>query len=132
MDGKTYDATITNVEKHRIFVVIFVGEWILNNEWNSRILTNDESEQKQENETLKQLYETGANDEIINELVNIGIGSRNECIAASLLVVNPNDINEITNKVSELQNVCYKNYIFWELIVRTFTAFASGSWELSL
>eukprot|EP01084_Bolivina_argentea_P028328 52673_1 len=117
LDGQTYDATIIKVENNRIFVVYkgyseAEGEWILNNEWNSRIFTKDESEQKiqnvkskQENKTSKTLYKTQTNDQIINELVNLGIGSKNECIAASLLVVNPNDINEITNKISELQNV---------------------------
>eukprot|EP01084_Bolivina_argentea_P190444 327266_1 len=48
---------------------------------------------------IKQDY----NNDIVNELTNFNIGTLQECIAASFLVTNPNDINEVQEKVIALQ-----------------------------
>eukprot|EP01084_Bolivina_argentea_P132715 234207_1 len=67
-----------------------------------RLKEKEEKLQKQEKEFVKSKMKK-YNDEIVNELVKMGVGSRDECIAASYMV-NPNDINEVTNKIYDLQN----------------------------
>eukprot|EP01084_Bolivina_argentea_P027826 51701_1 len=50
-------------------------------------------------------YNKGYNQQIVDQLVNWGY-NRNDCIKASLSVINPNDINDVQQKLeTDLQNV---------------------------
>ena len=44
------------------------------------------------------------NEEIVNELVNIGVGTREDCIKASKMVNDCDDINQVGNKVEQLKS----------------------------
>ena len=54
------------------------------------------------------LNNTDNNEDIIQELINLNVGTRNEIISAMQFVVNKNDINEISNYL--LDNEQKKQY----------------------
>eukprot|EP01083_Nonionella_stella_P273223 926757_1 len=55
------------------------------------------------------------NEEIVNQLVNMGIGTRDECIAASQMTNNYNDVNAVMSAVKEKQNKQQYNTIRSEM-----------------
>eukprot|EP01084_Bolivina_argentea_P215853 366558_1 len=91
--------------------IICVADIIEMYDKNNETIYNISDEKEEFENTItppSQIRIKNYNTEIVSELINLGCGTREECIAASLLVINQNDINEVKDKVYELQNVEHK------------------------
>eukprot|EP01084_Bolivina_argentea_P268215 455502_1 len=59
--------------------------------------------------TTMHLLRPRYHEQVIQNLVNLGIGSRNQCIKASLLTVNYRDSNAVLKQLEKLKNQDYKS-----------------------